>query len=124
MRYSAYDAHRLERPDRIGYGLWDLIRPVYQSGRAYLGTWETTPVVGGLAAFGFGAADMLSVSIGDESHYRGIVYEEMKRAVGAAPARMADMIIFPLIHLPSDLGSGPICVMAQWFFSSWVDNML
>jgi membrane protease YdiL (CAAX protease family) len=84
----------------------DLGRPVYETGTAYLGSLEVPPWVGGLATLGFAAIDMLAVAIGEEAYYRGIVYAGLKDAWGATPARISDMLLFPLIHLPGDLQAG------------------
>jgi membrane protease YdiL (CAAX protease family) len=84
----------------------DLGRPVWETGAAYVGSAEVAPWVGGLATLGFAALDMFSVAIGEEAYYRGIVYAELKDAWGTVPARISDMLLFPLIHLPGDLKSG------------------
>jgi membrane protease YdiL (CAAX protease family) len=89
--------------------LWnepDLGRPVYETDRSYIGSLEVAPWAGGLATLGFGLVDMLGVAIGEESYYRGIVYKELQSAWGRIPARIADALVFPLIHLPSDLQAG------------------
>ena len=84
----------------------DLGTPVYKSGRSHVGTAHVSPALGGLSAAAFGTVDMLAVSIGEESYYRGILYEEARRALGIWPARATDMILFPSIHLPTDILSG------------------
>ena len=61
---------------------------------------------------------MLFVSIGEESYYRGLIYENLKRDLGTAPARIIDMVIFPAIQLWSDvqanLGTGTILFDFAW----------
>jgi len=84
----------------------DLGTPVYESGQSRIGTAVVGPALGALGAAAFGLVDMLLVAIGEEAYYRGILYEESKRALGLWPARMMDMAVFPAIHLPGDIKSG------------------
>jgi len=84
----------------------DLGTPVYESGRSYIGGSPVSPLLGGLSTAGFGAIDMLATAIGEESYYRGVLYEEAKRSLGTWPARALDMVFFPALHLPSDIESG------------------
>lgn len=72
----------------------DLGTPVYKSGQSYVGSSQVSVAVCGISAAGFGAVDMLATAIGEESYYRGILYEEAKRALGFWPARALDMIFF------------------------------
>lgn len=157
MEFAAYDAWRLERPDKPGWSLgmlavspfqgehlrdpivwassiaapailtafylWNepgLGRPVYDTNRSYIGSLEVPVWAGGLATLGFALIDMLGVAIGEESYYRGIVYEELRSAWGPIPARIADALLFPLIHLPGDLQAGfkPSTVVFNFFWRS------
>jgi membrane protease YdiL (CAAX protease family) len=93
----------------VGYNLLaepGMGTPVYESGRSYIGSAEVHPVLGGISAGLFGTIDMLSVAIGEESYYRGILYENVKRELGTIPARVFDMLFFPAIHIQSDIRSG------------------
>ena len=84
----------------------DLGVAVYKSGQSHIGSAQVSPALGGLSAAAFGTLDMLAVSVGEESYYRGILYEEAKRSLGTWPARAMDMILFPSIHLPTDILAG------------------
>jgi membrane protease YdiL (CAAX protease family) len=84
----------------------DLGTPVYKTGQSHIGTAQVDPVVGGISAAGFGFAYSLSTSIGEEAYYRGIIYNETRRAFGVWPARAIDMIFFPALHLPTDISAG------------------
>lgn len=84
----------------------DLGTAVFESGQSHIGSTHASPALGGVSAAVFGALDMVAVSIGEESYYRGLVYEEAKRAFGTWPARVFDMLFFPAIHLPTDFRSG------------------
>lgn len=84
----------------------DLGTPVYESGQAYICATRVDAAVGGAAAAAFAAVDMLSTAIGEEAYYRGVIYEETRRAFGTWPARAVDMVFFPALHLQADLQSG------------------
>ncbi len=84
----------------------DRLRPVYETGVSRIGSFETNPFAGGVSAAAFGASGMLAVSIGEESYYRGFVYENLKQSLGTLSARALDMVLFPAIHVSSDLQSG------------------
>jgi membrane protease YdiL (CAAX protease family) len=47
-----------------------------------------------------------ATAVGEEALYRGVVYEELSTELGPNWAKVADMILFPLIHIPTDLARG------------------
>ena len=47
-----------------------------------------------------------ATAIGEEALYRGVVYEELRTSVGQTWAKVADSLIFPAIHIPTDIARG------------------
>ena len=47
-----------------------------------------------------------ATAVGEEALYRGVVYEELNTVLDPTWAKVVDMLIFPLIHVPSDLARG------------------
>lgn len=79
---------------------------VYNTGSAYVGNTRLDPVTGFIFSTSVNILDMSLVAIGEEALYRGVLYQQLKDSSGIIPARAADMIIFPLIHLSTDLRNG------------------
>jgi membrane protease YdiL (CAAX protease family) len=79
---------------------------VYKTGSAYVGNSALHPVAGFIFSTSVNLLDMSLVAIGEESLYRGVLYQQIKDSSGVIPARAADMLIFPLIHLSTDLKNG------------------
>lgn len=49
------------------------------------------------------SANMLATGIGEESLYRGIVYQGLSDEIGAGWAKVIDALFFPLLHLPQEI---------------------
>ena len=80
---------------------------IWNTGEAYLGNWRTGSIVGGLLIAAANIANYSMVGIGEETFYRGVLYEELSSAVGVSWAKVIDAaVLFPLIHVPQYILSG------------------
>ncbi len=62
------------------------------------------PRAAGIPLFAAGEGiNMLITGIGEESWYRGTVYEQLSREIGTGWAKAADALIFSLVHLPQEI---------------------
>jgi len=78
---------------------------VGESGHGYIGATEVHPVLAGGYALAKGGIDMLAVAAGEEAYFRGVIYDSLQRRTGRVAAMVFDAILFPLIHLPTDIQS-------------------
>jgi membrane protease YdiL (CAAX protease family) len=76
---------------------------VWKTGKAFIGTTEV-PVLAGLAAtMAIYAVSHTFTGLGEEAVFRGIGYEEMKISFGVLPAKIADAVLFPAMHIPQEI---------------------
>jgi membrane protease YdiL (CAAX protease family) len=79
---------------------------VWKTGEAWIDGKEY-PV--GTAVFYTLAANWLqytATAVGEEALYRGVIYEELKVSMGHKKAKLADMLLFPAVHIPTDIARG------------------
>lgn len=79
---------------------------VGQAGHGYIGNREVSPVLAGGYSLSQGTVEMLAVSIGEEAYYRGVLYDQVRKAKGRRTAMILDALLFPLVHLPGDIQAG------------------
>jgi membrane protease YdiL (CAAX protease family) len=93
---------------------------VWRTGSGYLGETRVDPSVGLLYVLGRSIVSMSLVGIGEEALFRGVIYEEIKTRATAKTAKIVDMLLFPLVHLPADVYAGysPGTIVFQYFWRS------
>lgn len=116
MLRSQFSLQTLEQPwvwipAALGFAVSALTVPaenaVWNTGEAWLGPWRTGALPGALLITATNLANYSMVGIGEEAFYRGVIYEELVRAVGPGWAKVLDAgLIFPLIHVPQYVASG------------------
>jgi len=79
---------------------------VGSTGTSFVADTPVAPVAGGAYALAKGAIDILAISVGEEAYYRGVLYDAVQREYGRTTARVTDAILFPLVHLPTDISQG------------------
>jgi membrane protease YdiL (CAAX protease family) len=84
----------------------DTSSAVWNTGSGYLGEIRVDPSVGLLYVLGRSIVSMSLVGIGEEALFRGVIYEEIKTITTPKTAKVVDMLLFPLVHIPSDIYAG------------------
>jgi membrane protease YdiL (CAAX protease family) len=56
--------------------------------------------------FAISAGGALDTAVAEECLFRGFIYEETRHALGKWPARVLNMLLFSLAHLPEYIGTG------------------
>jgi len=79
---------------------------IWKTGEAYIDDKEVPRNQAVAAVFAQKLISMTATAIGEEALYRGVIYEEMKVSWGPWLAKIFDMVLFPLIHVPYDLVRG------------------
>ena len=79
---------------------------VWRTGVAYVGDRALHPVAGFFYSLAYNLVNMTLVAAGEEALYRGVIYEELRRALGSALAKTVDAMWFPLVHLGTDVRAG------------------
>jgi membrane protease YdiL (CAAX protease family) len=46
------------------------------------------------------------LGVGEEALFRGVIYEEIKTRTTPWAARLTDVLLFPLVHVPGDIYAG------------------
>ncbi|MBN2442960.1 MAG: CPBP family intramembrane metalloprotease [Spirochaetales bacterium] len=75
----------------------------WTTGKMYAGTWEMSPLAAIPMMLGFFFLESSIVSISEESHFRGFIYEELASNYGHIPAKIVDCVYFPAIHIPQEV---------------------
>lgn len=75
----------------------------WTTGTMYAGTWEMNPFAAIPLMFVFFFIESCIVSISEESHFRGFIYEEMGSNFGHIIAKIIDCIYFPSIHISQEV---------------------
>ena len=98
----------------------DVSSAVWRTGSGYLGETRVDPSVGLLYVLGRSVVSMSLVGIGEEALFRGVIYEEIKTRATPRTAKIVDMLLFPLVHLPADISAGysPGTIVFQYFWRS------
>jgi len=90
---------------------------VWRTGEGYIGATRVHPAAGFFYVLGSSTVSMSLLAIGEEALYRGVIYEEIKSRTNRRTARIVDVLLFPLVHLPGDLNAGyPAGTVAFQFF--------
>lgn len=79
---------------------------IWKTGKAYIEGNEYPLSVAIPLVIGRNILQFTVTAIGEEALYRGVIYEELKVSLDPLLAKACDMIIFPLIHVGSDLARG------------------
>ncbi len=79
---------------------------VFARGTAYVGGWELNPFVGVPLMAALFYVESSLVGVAEESHFRGVLYEEAGRRWGGMYAKVFDCLYFPAIHVPQELRFG------------------
>lgn len=75
----------------------------WTTGTMYVGTWEMNPFAAVPLMLAFFFIESGIVSISEESHFRGFLYEEMGNTSGHIWAKIFDCIYFPAIHISQEV---------------------
>ena len=96
----------------------DTSSAVWSTGSGYIGETRVDPSVGSLYVLGRSIVAMSLVGIGEEALFRGVIYEEIKTRTTSKTARIVDMLIFPLVHVPADIYAGysAATIVFQYFW--------
>jgi len=79
---------------------------IWKTGKAYIEGNEYPLSVAIPLVLGRNILHFTITAIGEEALYRGVIYEELKVSLDPLLAKACDMIIFPLIHVGSDVARG------------------
>ena len=98
----------------------DASSAVWSTGSGYIGESRVDPWVGSLYILGRSIVAMSLVGIGEEALFRGVIYEEIKTRTTSRTARIVDMLLFPLVHVPVDIYAGysPRTIVFQYVWRS------
>jgi len=98
----------------------DTSSAVWSTGSGYIGETRVDPAIGSLYVLGRSIVAMSLVGIGEEALFRGVIYEEIKTRTTSKTARIVDMLIFPLVHVPADIYAGysAATIVFQYFWRS------
>lgn len=98
----------------------DTSSAVWSTGSGYIGETRVDPAIGSLYILGRSILSMSLVGIGEEALFRGVIYEEIKTRSTSRTARIVDMLLFPLVHVPADIYAGysPGTIVFQYFWRS------
>jgi membrane protease YdiL (CAAX protease family) len=72
---------------------------VWTTGRAYLGSTEVPIWAGFMERSASALSSNMLIAAGEESVFRGVIFEELRVAFGELPARLIDMVLFPTLHI-------------------------
>lgn len=78
---------------------------IWKNDKAYIDDKEYDPLVALPLVFAVNTIKFTATAVAEEALFRGIIYEEMKYSWGSKKAKLADMILFPAIHVPGDISS-------------------
>ncbi len=76
---------------------------VFTTGKSFIGTHELPIYLGIPVAAAFLYILCSFVAIGEEALFRGFLYEEFGSTINEWVGKVADMIIFPLFHVPGEI---------------------
>ncbi|NMC67912.1 MAG: CPBP family intramembrane metalloprotease [Spirochaetales bacterium] len=76
---------------------------IFATGKAFIGMHELPILLGVPIMAVFLYALCSFVAIGEESLFRGFIYEELGSSYNEWVAKISDMLIFPLFHVPSEI---------------------
>ena len=98
----------------------DTSSAVWSTGSGYIGETRVDPSIGALYVLGHSIVAMSLVGIGEEALFRGVIYEEIKTRTNVRTARIVDMMLFPLVHVPADIYAGfsAATIVFQFFWRS------
>ncbi|MBN2536334.1 MAG: CPBP family intramembrane metalloprotease [Spirochaetales bacterium] len=75
----------------------------WTTGEMYIGTWKMSPFAAIPFMLAFFALESGIVSISEESHFRGFIYEEIGSNFGHISAKIFDCVYFPAIHISQEV---------------------
>lgn len=79
---------------------------IFKTGEAYLGKYKV-PVAAGLGAvLALSLINYTFTGVGEEALFRGVGYEDIKVSFGPWPAKIADAVLFPAVHVPQQIAAG------------------
>lgn len=78
---------------------------IWKSGEAYIDGKKYDPAVALPLVFVVNTIKFTATAVAEEALFRGIIYEELKYSFGSKKAKIADIILFPAIHVLGDLTS-------------------
>jgi membrane protease YdiL (CAAX protease family) len=84
----------------------ELSSAVWNTGSGYVGDTEVEPALGLLYVLGRSVVAMSVLGVGEEALFRGVIYEEIKTRTTPWAARLTDVLLFPLVHVPGDIYAG------------------
>ena len=98
----------------------DTSSAVWSTGSGYVGETRVDPSLGSLYVLGRSIVAMSLVGIGEEALFRGVIYEEIKTRSTVRTARIVDMLLFPLVHVPADVYAdySAATIVFQFFWRS------
>jgi membrane protease YdiL (CAAX protease family) len=80
---------------------WD--NAVWSTGKAYIGQREIPILMGLVSTLAVACVRYDFTAVGEEALFRGIGYEEIKCSAGIIPAKIADCVVFPAVHVPQEI---------------------
>jgi membrane protease YdiL (CAAX protease family) len=106
----------------------DTSKSVWATGKSYIGDTEFPIWAGTLLMVAMQVPNFVMTGIGEESYFRGTIYEELSHDIGTWPAKLIDSFYFTACHYPqrwdevvaSDpggvaLGFGLSMLQGMWF---------
>ncbi len=79
---------------------------VWNTGKAYIGQSQVPIMVGLISTLALSCITYGFTSVGEESLFRGVGYEEMKCSIGIVPAKLIDSLGFSACHIPQEMQKG------------------
>lgn len=79
---------------------------IWSTGKAYLEGRELLLLQAIPLVLGRNLLHFTVTAVGEEALYRGVIYEELKANLASLLAKACDMVLFPLIHVGSDMARG------------------
>ena len=79
---------------------------IWRTGEAWIDGTKYSPGAGMSYMAAANLVKFTATAVGEEALYRGVVYEELRSSIGPTKAKLVDMLLFPAIHIPTDIVRG------------------